>query len=92
MTEKLEEIEKQEKKKERPPQKSEQEQKSEAFCFISTLKQKDMVKDLDAWIKDRQKVLESLDPTSEFAKGTEELIEKLKESRKAVEKLPPCEV
>lgn len=92
MKEKLEETEKQEKKRERPPQKSEQEQKSEAFCFISSLKQKDMVKDLDAMIKDRQRAVESLDPNSAFAKGTEELIEKLKESRKAVEKLPPCEV
>lgn len=65
--------------------------RKEAFCFTATLKEKGMIKDLDAWIKDKEKIVSGL-PESDFAEAQKTIIESLKRAREAIKNVPPCEV
>ncbi|TSA56170.1 hypothetical protein D4R42_04095 [bacterium] len=57
---------------------------------VSVFVKTQMEKQIDEWIKDREDAVETA-PPGKFVEGTTQLIENLKASKNAIDKLPTCE-
>jgi len=64
------------------------EEKSEC---VSVFVKMQMEKNIDKLVEGREKALETAPPNGKFAEGTKQLIQNLKESKKAIEDQPTCE-
>lgn len=62
----------------------------QATCVSIVVKQS-MTKQIDVWVQDREKAASEAPAESKFVEGTKELIQNLKKSKDAIEKIPTCE-